>query len=248
MSLYFTKPTDQLEHNGKTVGVINNGDLQTTVNEKLALELQELRSLINKMSVGSTPNSIDSSTVMNSSGFGQTNSYTDSGKKVTLTVTPASDRVEVFYDLNNAIEEGWEATAKVSVDGNRAGIKTVLIDSNKLSNGFVLAPNNFPAEIEFEVKLKKGDAVEVLSSKQTLLSGGDNNNYTLYKRQFGATNLQTQKDVNETLYREVQTLKKAVEPKTVKLSGVEQDLQKAIITLKTELDTLKAEMRSNTVA
>jgi len=238
--LYFAKPANTIEHNGREIGTILKGDTQTVVNEKLAQEIELLKQQIAATKVDSK---IDSSTVSNNSGFGQSSNYLDSGKKVKVQVTPAADNINVFYDLSSILEDGWKLEfVRAYVEGNRNGIQTVIADSNKTSSGFNLSPNNFPAAIDFEARLKKGDAIEVLTAKQTLYATGDNTSYTLYKKELGTTNLATQKDVNDTLYRDIQNIKKALEPKTVRVGTESLDYQGAILALKSEIDTLKSEL------
>jgi hypothetical protein len=238
--LYFAKAANTIEHNGKEIGTIKKGDTQTAVNEKLAQEIEDLKA---SMTIQKVDSKIDSSTVVNTSGFGQASNYLDSGKKVKLQVTPSADGVNVFYDLSSILEDGWKLDfTRAYVEGNRNGLQTVIADSNKTSSGFVLAPNNFPATIDFEARLKKGDTIEVLTAKQTLYSTGDDTSYTLYKRELGTTNIQTQKEVNDLMYRDVQNIKKALEPKTVKLGGKEFDYQQAFYALKAEIDQIRKEL------
>lgn len=238
--LYFAKPANTIEHNGKEIGNIRKGDSQTVVNEKLASEIEALKQIVETPKVDSK---IDSSTVINNSGFGQTSNYIDSGKKVRLKVTPSADNINVFYDLSSILEEGWKLEySRAYVEGSRNGTQTIIADSNKTSNAFTLSPNNFPASIDFEARLRNGDAVEVLTVKQTVNATGDDTNYTLYKRELGSNNLTTQKDVNDTLYRDIQNIKQALEPKTVKVGTENLDYQGAILSLKREIDQLKAEL------
>lgn len=238
--LYFAKPANTIEHNGKEIGTILKGDTQTTVNEKLAQEIELLKQ---QMVIPKADSKIDSSTVINNSGFGQSSNYLDSGKKVRLKVTPAAENIAVFYDLSSILEDGWKVEfTRAYVEGNRNGIQTVIADSNKTSSGFTLSPNNFPATIDFEARLKKGDTIEVLTAKQTLYTTGDDTDYTLYKKELGSNNLQTQKDVNDTLYRDIQNIKKALEPKTVKVGSENLDYQGAILALKAEIDQLRSEL------
>ncbi len=238
--LYFAKPANTIEHNGKEIGTILKGDSQTVVNEKLAQEIESLKA---RIVAPKTDSKIDSSTVINNSGFGQSSNYIDSGKKVKLKVTPAADNINIFYDLASILEDGWKLEfTRAYVEGNRNGIQTVIADSNKTSSGFNLSPNNFPATIDFEARLKKGDTIEVLTAKQVLYSAGDDTSYTLYKKELGSNNLTTQKDVNDTLYRDIQNIKKALEPKTVKVGTENLDYQGAILALKAEIDQLKSEL------
>jgi hypothetical protein len=238
--LYFAKPANTIEHNGKEIGTILKGDTQTVVNEKLAQEIEDLKKQISTPKIDSK---IDSSSVVNNSGFGQSSNYLDSGKKVKVQVTPSSSNIGVFYDLSSILEDGWSLEfARSYVEGNRNGLQTVIADSNKTSSGFVLSPNNFPATIDFEARIRKGDIIEVLTTKQVLHSTGDDTNYTLYKKELGNNNLTTQKDVNDTLYRDIQNIKKALEPKTVKVGAESLDYQGAILALKAEIDKLRSEL------
>ena len=56
--LYFAKPANTIEHNGKEIGTILNGDTQTVVNEKLAQEIELLKQQIAAPKVDSKIDSI----------------------------------------------------------------------------------------------------------------------------------------------------------------------------------------------
>jgi hypothetical protein len=95
--LYFAKAANTIEHNGKEIGTIKKGDTQTAVNEKLAQEIENLKA---SMTTPKVDSKIDSSTVVNTSGFGQASNYLDSGNKVKLQVNTSADGVSVFYDIS----------------------------------------------------------------------------------------------------------------------------------------------------
>lgn len=240
MASYFEDPTDKLQHNGKEVGVIKKGDTQTVVNEKLATEIEVLRGLvITKNNVVNTPTT---TTILNDSGFGSDKSEVDSGERLLVKVEPKDDSIYVSYEYNlNAGDE--KINSSVSVEGVRNGIKTVLNDSNKLISGFYLQPDNFPATLNFDVNLGRNGGQERLSAKVVLQPSGDNTNYTLYKRIINSSNLTTQKDVNEYLYRELNRLNKITEEKKVFLNGVEKNITEAFVEVSVELAKVKNELQ-----
>lgn len=240
MASYFTAPTDSLEHNGKEVGILKRGDSQTTVNEKLAAEIETLRELVNTKNV--SVNTPTTTTIINDSGFGSDKSEVDSGERLLVKVEPKDDSIYISYSYN-LIEGDEKINSSVSVEGVRNGIKTVLNDSNKLINGFYLQPDNFPATLNFDVNLGRNGGQERLSARVVLQPSGDNTNYTLYKRIINSSNLSTQKDVNEYLYRELNRLNKVTEEKKVFLNGVEKNITEAFVEVSTELAKVKNELQ-----
>jgi hypothetical protein len=238
-SSYFENPTDSLQHNGKEVGILKKGDTQTTVNEKMAAELDYLKALVLSQSRNIEQQS--SGNIINDSGFGSDKSEVDSGERLTVKVEPKDDSIYVSYEY--LLPEGSErVNSNASVEGIRNGVKTVLIDSNKLINGFYLQPASFPATLSFDVNVNRNGQQERLSAKVQLQPSGDDTKYTLYKRIINASNLTTQKDVNEYLYRELNRLNKVTEEKKVSVNGVEKSMVEAFVELNVQISELKKEI------
>lgn len=236
---YFENPTDMLQHSGKEVGILKKGDTQTTINEKLASELEALRQVAQ-----SQTNSIQqpsSSIILNDSGFGSDKSEVDSGERLKVKVEPKDDSIYVSYEY--LLPEGSDRiNSSASVEGIRNGVKTVLIDSNKLISGFYLQPSNFPATLSFDINVGKNGQQERLSAKVQLQPYGDDTNYTLYKRIINASNLTTQKDVNEYLYRELNRINKITEEKKVMVNGTEKSITEAFVELTSQMSEIKKEL------
>lgn len=232
---YFEDPTTRLQHDGKEIGVIKKGDTQTTVNEKLAAELEQLKNQISKKEPLSA---VSSSNIANESSFGFNKDLTDSGQRISLKVEPQDDKVFVSYTFN--IADGAEIiTADISLEGNRAGSDAVLNSSKKTTSGFYLSPNNFPATLNFNATQKTSTGTENLTAKIQLQPSGDSAEYTVFKRNINTSDLKTQKEVNEFLYSEVNRLNKTTKENKINYKGVEKTLTEVVIELMNEVSELR---------
>lgn len=241
-SSFFTRPTDTIHHNGRTIGVISNGDIQSAVNEKLAAEVEELKA---KKAEDTITPAMSTSNLKNDSGFGATDLFVDSGKKVTVTTTPGSNTISVFYNLSDALGTDEKILSNVIVEGNRNGVQAVLVDSNKISNSFSIAPDNFPATISFDLRTKNDTAQNFLSAKITLDPTGSNASYALQSRKFGKSELQTQTQVNDYFYNTLQSVS-ASNTSSVALDGETVSIQEAISKLWLAIKELQAADLSST--
>lgn len=236
--LFFTTPTDTYHHSGSSVGPIKNGDTQTSVNEKLAAEIESLKAKLNQVQ-GSTPVS-NTDAIENKSGFGTGDSFTPTDSNVLVTTKPTASGIEVSYDLTQALGADTKILSRVIVEGNKNGISTILIDSDKLSSGFFLSPDNFPASLTVDLRKRAATGDEFLSAKVPLSSTGESLRTTLYSRKFGGTDLNTQTKVNDFLFDRVKTLENNI-PKEVLVNNSYKSLQDAFNDLSSEIKKLKEE-------
>lgn len=237
---YFEQPTDKLKHNGKDVGVINKGDTQTNVNEKLALEIEALKTQLNS----SKPQiEVSAGSIVNSSNFGVSTLNTVNSQKIQISTIPNEDNVYVSYKFN--IEDGIEKVrSNVSIEGVRAGSQTVLYESDKLINGFYLTPNNFPATLVLSLDQIKNNSLERITSRVALNPLGDDTKYPTYIRNINRSDLNTQKDVNEFLYGEVNRLNNIVTNDKISYNGVEYAVQDLIVKMLKDIKALQNEIIS----
>jgi hypothetical protein len=238
MAGFFTTPTDTNYHSGLSVGSIKNGDTQTFVNEKLAAEIESLKAKLNQVQ-GSTPVS-NTDAIENKSGFGTGDSFTPTDSNVLVTTKPTASGIEVSYDLTQALGADTKILSRVIVEGNKNGISTILIDSDKLSSGFFLSPDNFPASLTVDLRKRTTTGDEFLSAKVPLSSTGESLRTTLYSRKFGGTDLNTQTKVNDFLFDRVKTLENNI-PKEVLVNNSYKSLQDAFNDLSSEIKKLKEE-------
>ena len=237
---YFEQPTDKLKHNGKDVGVINKGDTQTNVNEKLALEIEALKTQLNS----SKPQiEVSAGSIVNSSNFGVSTLNTVNSQKIQISTIPNEDNVYVSYKFN--IEDGIEKVrSNVSIEGVRAGSQTVLYESDKLINGFYLTPNNFPATLVLSLDQIKNNSLERITSRVALNPLGDDTKYPTYIRNINRSDLNSQKDVNEFLYGEVNRLNNIITNDKISYNGVEYAVQDLIVKMLKDIKALQNEIIS----
>lgn len=235
---YFEDPTDKLQYTGKEVGAIKKGDSQTTVNEKLAEEIEALKQ---KLSSKEPLVGASTATVMNESSFGFDKSLIDSGERINIKIEPKEDNIYVSYTFS--MSDGAEKlSSNISIEGRKSNLDTILKDSSKLVSGFYLTPDNFPASLIFNLDQKKAGVLERLTAKVQLQASGDNTNYTVYKRNINTSDLKTQKDVNEFLYQEVNRLNRTSEEKKIFYKGAEKNITDVVFELINEVEVLKKEM------
>ncbi len=241
MAGFFTTPTDTNYHSGLSVGSIKNGDTQTSVNEKLAEEIESLKAKINQMQNASPVSNTDS--IENKSGFGISDTFISTDLKVMVTTKPSAAGVDVTYDLKDALGSDTKIFNKVSVEGLKNGVNTILVDSDKITSGFFLSPDNFPAYLTVDLRKKTSTGDEFLSAKIPLKSTGESLATTLYSRKFGGTDLNTQTKVNDFLFERVKTLENNI-PKEVIVNNDRKTIQDAINELSSEVKRLKEENES----
>lgn len=228
--MYFTTDTDSLHHNGKEVGVIKNGDLQTTVNEKLAAEIEKLKVQVQAPTTTKVPTTDD---IVNTTGFGVSNEFDLTDKTITIKVTPSADGVNFFYDANLANLGGENIYTKVLVESNN----NTLLNTDKLSTSFNLSPANFPAFISFDIRRNINNVTELYSAKAQLNQTSDVQ-ISLYKKRFGDTEIRTQTEVNNYVYNKLGEVQKNVTTK-INYGGEEISLQETVNRLLIEISDLK---------
>lgn len=234
--LFFTNPSDSSHHSGTSIGVVKNGDTQTSINEKLAKELEELKSKLSQSSSAAPVSNTDA--IENKSGFGTTDNFTSTDSKAKITVTPNAASIDVFYDLTDALGKDTKLYNKVSVEGLKNGSQAIIVDSDKLSSGFSLSPNNFPAYLTIDLR-KRTDLGDVfLSAKVQLVSTGGDLSTNLYSRNFGGTELNTQTKVNDFLFDRVKKVEGSIQ-NTVTVAGKTKTIQEAINDLHFAVENLK---------
>lgn len=145
-----------------------------------------------------------------------------------------------MYDLRSLVGEGEQVlSTSVRIDGNRNGVNGLLLTSEKLSNGFYLSPNNFPAYLGIEIrKVNSSGNEENLSAKVEIPATKQKFELPLQAREFGLSSLQSQTEVNNFLYKRVNAVQTS-QVNTVNLDGVDYPLQSAIIKIWNEIQQLK---------
>lgn len=220
---FFGDSTNKFYYEGEEVGILKKGDTQTDINFKIASELEALRKMISDIPKANPANS---SSVKNDSNFGVYKSETDSGEKLLVKVEPKDNNVYVSYEYK-MLDTDEKVSSNVSVEGLRNGLNSVLLDSDKLSNGFYLNPDNFPASLNFEVMVKRNGNNEKLTSKIQLNPSGGEGMYSIYKRNINGSNLETQKEVNDFFHQEVSRINKVLNDRTVNIEGSNKSIDEA---------------------
>lgn len=237
--MYFTQPTESLHYSGKEVAGIKNGDNLNTVIEKLVGEIDRLNGVIASTSTASKPTDVSTDSLKASNSFGTNALYTDSSYSAKLVVTPKSNSVEVGYDLN-AVGAGDRIYSRVVIDGNRNGSNTVLVDSDKMSNGFVLSPDNFPATMTVEVRRKdvQSGETKVYTGSIPISSTTKSGDYPVFSKALNNSNLETQTQVNDFLYQQIVSLQKTVS-NSISVDGGSKSVSSAVSELKAEIEDIK---------
>lgn len=238
MSTYFTKPSDQTHHNGKTVGVISNGDSQTAINEKLAAAIEELKATATTKSNTSSA-STTTDDVINTTGFGVSNEYEPTAYTVTVKTTTAADGINYFYNLLDINIPGKINFARIIVEDKK---QAQIINTVKTSTSFLLSPLNFPAYISFDIRVEDSAGIVDYYSAKAQLSQTNDTIIILDRKKFGGTEIKTQTEVNNYLYNKVGELQKTQTSKVTYADQGELTLQETVNRLVAEVQTLKSSL------
>jgi hypothetical protein len=236
MSSYFQDPTSKTFHDGKNTGVLKFGDSQTTVNEKLAAEIESLKT-------NSTPQLVDDSAMdtdklLVTNGFGSTDGYSVYQEKFLVTTAPKQNSIGVEYDLASLIKNSTVKTVSVTVEGKRAGLDAVLVKSDKTFSSFNLSPENFPASLSVSIKVNDGQSDKLINGKMTLNPSGESGLYTVQVKDFQRSELRTQTEVNNYLNSRVASIEKSLNSVVV-LGNTEYTIQQALSLIWQEIQDLK---------
>ena len=236
--MYFTNPSDTLQYNGSEVAGIKKGDNLTTVIEKLASEVDRLTSELSAVSKQKTVAPASTDSLENKNSFGTTSGFIDSSYSAKVNVTPKSNSVDVFFDLNS-IGSGDKTYSRVFVEGFRNGVSTVLVDSDKMSNGFILSPDAFPATMSIEVRRKAQDgSTSIYTTSIPLSSTTKSGDYPVFSKAINSSDLKTQTDVNQFLFDQILSIQKTV-ANNLNVDGGTKNVATAIAELQSDIEDLK---------
>jgi len=236
--MFFTNPSDTLHYNGSEIGGVKKGDNLTTVVEKLLLEVDRLNSELAAMSRQTTGGSMSTDVLENKNSFGSAPGFRDSSYSAKITVTPKSNSIEVFYDLND-IGTGEKVYSRVIVDGYRNGVMVQLVDSDKMASGFLLGPDAFPATMNIELR-RKSETGEMLVYSGTipLSITMQSGNYPVFTKTMNQSDLKTQTDVNNFLYKEIVSIQNSIK-NTITTPDGSKTVSQAVLDLKNEVEDVK---------
>ena len=224
MSNIFKKPADGIYHSGKGNGVIENGDSQTIVNEKLSKAIKDLQDsrLSNR-----TNSDIDTKSITNVSKISVGEEVSIHGS-YPLDVIPTDTNIGVSYDITSLVGEK-NARKRVSIIGTSNGVTKELVNSNKTINTITLPPDAFPIEVNVEVENLNGTEREKITGGTYLRGVRESLSETAYKRSTGISELKTQDDINISLDKRIKDVYKRIPVReTVVIDGEELSLPNAI--------------------
>lgn len=151
-----------LYHDGKSVGVISKGDSQQYINEALASKLEEISGkvgLCNKCS--------SATAITNSPAFQE---RLTSNEVYSVTSSPTTTGTLVSYDYTNAVKSlGSPTKCKVTVRKIGEGAR-VINQSDSLSKSLLLAPTDFPAVIDTDIRISTEDGEKLFTSTTNVVA------------------------------------------------------------------------------
>ena len=236
--MFFTNPSDTLHYNGSEIGGVKKGDNLTTVVEKLLSEVDRLNSELSNVSKQKDVVSVSTDILENKNSFGAGSSFKDSSYSAKITVTPKANSVEIFYDLNS-IGSGEKTYSRVTVDGYRNGNSAVLVDSDKMANGFLIGPDAFPATMSIEVRRKALNGESLVYTGAVPLSvTTQSGTYPVFAKTLNQSDLKTQTQVNDFLYKEIVSLQNSISNNISTPDG-SKTVSQAVVELKNEIEDVK---------
>jgi len=238
--LYFTTPTNSMHYSGKDVANVKNGDDLNTVIEKLAGEIDRLNTELANATRGNSSAKMSTDSLENKNSFGAAPGYIDSSYTAKLTVTPKSNSIEVFYDLND-VGTGEKLFSRVTVDGYRNGLNALLVDTDKMSSGFVLGPDAFPATMNIEVRRKASNGEMLVYTGTIPMSvTTQSGNYPVFSKSLNKSDLKTQTEVNDFLYKEIVSLQNSVK-NTISTPDGSKTVYQELQEIKNEVQSVKGQ-------
>lgn len=119
------------------------------------------------------------------------------------------DHVQITYKSDDISGEQI-LSSKVHVEGMKNGYSSIIVSSDAMSGGFILAPNNFPATIHSEIKTLTSAGEKTYKTSAPLLAEGASHDTTYDYRSIGSVNPKTQTEVNSVLDENIVNLKNRV--------------------------------------
>lgn len=238
--ILFKKPSDSIYHSGSSIGVINNNDTQTQVNEKLAEELQKLKD--DKCGTSTTDTSVNNTdNLLVTNQFGKSATYTQCDNTYSINTLPGKNDISIAYDINPLISADSEVISKrVQIEGMRGDSKTILVDSQHTTNIVSLKPENFPATLNVDIVQRNQSGEQRITSKSVLQPVKGNVKEVAYSRDYNTSDISTQTEMNTYLKDRISKLESNTCKLTeVVLDGTTYDLINAIKLLWSEVKSLK---------
>lgn len=172
-----------------------------------------------------------------------------------IQTVPTSGGIGLNVDLNSAIASLGEGASvlkvKTTVNGQRNGYPAQVASSDKTSFSINLRPDNFPANLESEIRYQDNSGEKTLKVRTPLSVENTTLNLPLQGGASGSVQASTQKDVNQNLQERVLQLENIVtQLNNINVSGFSTQVpsnastQEAITSILTEIDSLKSQMNS----
>jgi hypothetical protein len=237
----------------------NNLDIEqyeklSQVVSKLVIALSNLTDKVNSCSFCQGEDntiSLSADTITTSSSLNQ-NSTIVSGSPATIKTTPNSTGVNVNFDLNSVIASLGDATilkSKTTIEGLKNGFPSKIVNTDKTSMSVNLRPDNFPANLETEIRYQDSTGEKTISLKVPLSSTSSDIKLPLQGAVTGTPVINNQEDLNINLQERILNLENAITTlNSINISGFNSNLPsnsnttQAIAYVLSELETIKAQL------
>jgi hypothetical protein len=232
---------------------VEQGDHVSDVLDKLVIALSLLIDKVNACSFceGEAGELSLSDANISASGTYSQNSVISSSP-ATIKTTPNATGVNVNVNLDSAIESLGNVTVlktKTTINGQKNGFPSQVLNTDKTAVSVNLRPDNFPANLESEVRYQDSTGEKTLKVRVPLSSTSATLDIPLQGGVSGATELNTQKDINDNLQSRVNALEGLVNSMVkLNISGFTTTLpqdasfQEALTQVLTEIDSIKSQL------
>jgi len=231
----FPEPLSCYFHSTKGIGVVKTGDNQELINEKLAQEIEDIKSKLGRSTSCTSSNCTCGQQNVSTSTPTQVTTSSKSLAKVSTTSSATSVKLE--YDVKEAAESlGTVLSSNVKVRSNN-GATRIVKDTDQLISAVSLRPDDFPAVMDVDVRVLTETGEKALKQSITLKPEGGSDQFFLKSTEMIDTP-QNQSDQNKVFEARI----KNVEDKT---SGVDvSELLRKISSLESDLQRLNTQIEN----
>lgn len=235
------------------VGVAQ-GDTVYQVLDKLVVALSALIDKVNSCSFcqgdGETL-SLDASSISTSATM-QSSTISSQGLAAVRTI-PNATGVGVSVNLDNVIaglgENVTVLKTKTNIEGLKNGFPSRIVDSSKSNMSVNLKPENFPANLDTEIRYKDPQGEKVLNLRVPLSPTSSDINLPMQGTFSGIPNISNQEDLNQALQARLLNAENTINSlNSINISGFNNNLpenaklSEAVAYILSEIESIKSQL------
>lgn len=169
-----------------------------------------------------------------------------------IKTTPNATGVNVNIDLDSAISSLGDVTVlktKTTINGQKNGFPSQVMSTDKTNVSVNIRPDNYPANLETEVRYRDTTGEKVLKLRVPLSNTNTTVNLPLQGGASGSNPINTQQDLNTNIQERMLALESTVNAMArLNISGyttpipVDASFQEALTNVLSEIDAIKSQL------